>query len=81
MRACVPGRTAKEIKGSGVEITVKVATPVTTVPSGFLAWAVMATVPEVTAVAMPVPELMVATAGLLEAQVAAAMVAAPTVAD
>ena len=69
-----------EISGSGVVITVKVAVPVTTVPSGFLAWAVMATVPALCAVASPVAALMLATAELLVPQTAALMVAVPTVA-
>ena len=44
-RVCVAGTMASETSGSGVVITVNVAVPVTTVPSGFLACAVMATVP------------------------------------
>jgi len=79
--AWVFGTIANETSGSGVGVTVKVAVPVTTVPSGFLACAVMATVPELTAVAIPVPGLMDAIALLLDPQTAGLIVAAPTVAD
>ena len=62
-------------------VTVKVAVASTTVASGFDAWAVMAVVPALSAVATPVAGSIVATVGLLELQTAAAMVAPPTVAD
>jgi len=78
---CVAGTMASETSGSVVELTVKVAVPVTTDPSGFLTWAVMAVVPALRAVASPVAGLMVATAFVLEPQTAALIVAAPTVAD
>jgi hypothetical protein len=49
-------------------ITVKVAVPVTTVLSGFVAMAVMAVVPWLSPVASPVVGLIVATATSLELQ-------------
>jgi hypothetical protein len=51
--------------------TVRVATPVTTVPSGFLAIAVTAVVPFATAVATPEAALIETTEGTLELHVAA----------
>jgi len=65
---------ASEASGSAEEVvgmvTVIVAVPVTTVPSGLLAMAVMTVVPAPVDVATPVAELMVATAGLLDFHVA-----------
>ena len=79
---CDPGTIASEANGSGEPgmLTVMVATAVTTVPSGFLAIAVIAVVPLETDVATPVAALMVATEGTLELQVAGWMVAVPIVA-
>src|SRR5665213_1666717 len=59
---------ASDTNGSGepVVVTVKVAVPVTTVPSGFVAMAVMAVVPAPTAVARPVVLMIVPTEVLLE---------------
>ena len=61
-------------------LTVRVADPVTTVPSGFLAIAVIVVVPFETDVAIPVAELIVATDVALEVHVAASIVDAPIVA-
>ena len=79
---CEEGTIARETSGSGVAgiLTVIVATPVTTVPSGFEAVAVIAVVPFATAVATPLAELMVATETTLDFQVAALIVAVPIVA-
>lgn len=78
------GTTASDTRGSpdpGEEmLTVRVAVPITTVPSGLVTIAVMVVVPEVSAVAKPVAESMVATAGIEELQTAALIVADPTVA-
>jgi hypothetical protein len=61
---------ASETNGSPVAamLTVTDPTPVTTVPSGLVATAVMAAVPFASAVASPVLALMPATVGLLEVQ-------------
>jgi len=64
-----------------VAVTVMVATPVTTVPSGFNAVAEITVVPWLTAVTTPVPALTVATPGALDVQTAGRIVAAPTIAD
>jgi len=77
---CVAGTMDSDTSGSGVEMTVNVAVPVTTVPSGFFACAVIATVPVLWAVAIPVAGLIVAIALLLDPHTAALMVADPTVA-
>ena len=61
-------------------LTVRVAAPVTTVPSGFLAMAVIAVAPYATAVATPVVALIEATEGTLELHVAAWIVDVPIVA-
>ena len=61
-------------------LTLSVAVPVTTVPSGFLAIAVIAVAPFATAVATPLVALMVATEVTLELHVAAWIVAVPMVA-
>jgi hypothetical protein len=72
---CEAGRIARETRGSAFDpVTVKVAVWVTTLPSGFFAWAVITVVPWPTAVARPPPAppvwlLMVATEVLLEAHV------------
>lgn len=60
-----------DAKGSGTVgiVTVKDALPVTTEPSGFVAMAVMAVVPELSAVARPFA-LIVAIFTLVEAHVA-----------
>jgi len=73
---------ASETRGSIEEVifTVSVATPVTTVPSGFVAIAVIAVTPFTCAVTTPVAALIVATEGMLELHVAAWMVAVPIVA-
>jgi hypothetical protein len=73
----------RETRGSGVAgmFTVRVATPVTIVPSGFVAVAVMAVVPFAMAVATPVVDMMEATEATLDLHVAAAIVAVPIVAD
>jgi hypothetical protein len=70
---CEAGTMDRETSGSGVAgmLTVRVAIPVTTVPSGFVAVAVMAVVPFATAVATPLVELIVATEGTLDLHVAA----------
>jgi len=79
---CEPGTMASETRGSIEEVmfTVSIAVPVTTVPSGFVATAVIAVVPLVTDVATPVAALIVATEGTLDFQDAAWMVAVPIVA-
>ena len=77
---CDAGMMDIETSGSGAVFMVNVATPVTTVPSGFLTSAVMATVPGLTAEASPVAGFTVAIAALLEPQTAGLIVAAPTVA-
>lgn len=77
------GTMASDAIGSGdpAMLTVSVAVPVTAVPSGLVATAVMAVAPLVRAVATPVAELMLATDGTLEVQTAALMIDVPTVAD
>ena len=60
---------------------MKVAVPVTTVPSGFEAMAVMAVTPVFTAVARPVEALIVAVEALLELHAAAGIVTPLMVAD
>ena len=66
---CADGTMASETKGSDVvPVTVKVAVAVTTLPSGFVASAVMTVAPWPTAVMSPPVLVMVATETLLEAQ-------------
>jgi hypothetical protein len=60
--------------------TVRVATPVTTVVSGFVVIAVMAVVPFEWAVTIPVAGSIEATEGTLELHFAAGIVAVPIVA-
>ena len=69
---CVLGTMFSETNGSLVlaeAVTVKVAVAVTTPPPGLLATAVITAVPWLTAVTMPPLAVMLATDGLLEAQV------------
>ena len=61
-------------------LTVMVATPVTTVPSGLVVIAVIAVVPFKWAVTIPVAGSIVATEGTVDFHVAAGMVAVPIVA-
>ena len=62
-------------------LTVRLALAVTTVPSGLVALAVMVVVPEVSAVAIPVAELMVATEGIVDFHTAGWIVLGPRVTD
>ena len=79
---CEFGTMTNDSSGSCVAgtCTVIVATPVTTVPSGFEAMAVITVVPFATAVATPVAELIEATVGTLELHAALLIVAVPIVA-
>jgi hypothetical protein len=80
---CVFGTMVSETSGSAdPEIaTLNAAVPVTTVPSGLEAMAVIAVAPLVRAVATPVLALMEATDGTLEVQVAALIVDPLSIAD
>jgi hypothetical protein len=75
------GERSERLWADDPNVTVKVAVPVTMLPSGFVAMAVMMAAPAVVpAVASPVVALMVATEGLLELHTAARIVFPSTIA-
>jgi hypothetical protein len=79
---CEPGMIASEVTCDDADaVTVSVPVPITIVPSGFEAMAVIAVVPFPTAVAIPVVALIDATEGTLELHTAALIVEEPMVAD
>jgi len=79
---CEPGMIASEVIccDDADAVTVSVPVPITIVPSGFEAIAVIAVVPFPTAVAIPVAGSIDATEGTLELHVAALIVEEPIVA-